>query len=306
MNIEAIDLNLLRVFETVYAERNLSRAAKRLGLTQSSVSNALARLREALGQSIFVRSGHGVIPTPFADSIAVDVNRALALLRNALRDPGGFDFASSERRFSIICSDYSAAVIIPRLLSALQTLAPHISLVVLNLQDGDDIGPALTSGDADLAIGNLSFLSMTVRQQRLFEDKYLVLARKGHPATKGVWGANTFLQYPQILVNPYNPYTKCAPWYDQDGARLLDADPVVAIHAPSFLAMPYLLATSDCLAACPGRLAHDFVKMHPLQIFEAPFPKQPVSIGQYWHERQHNDAGHRWLREQIYRVCESK
>jgi DNA-binding transcriptional LysR family regulator len=116
---------------------------------------------------------------------------------------------------------------------------------------------------------------------------------------------STFLKYPHILVNPYNPYTKCAPWYDQDGSRLLDADPAVAIHAPSFLAMPYLLATSDCLAACPGRLAHDFVKMHPLQILEAPFPKKPVSIGQYWHERQHNDAGHRWLREQIYRVCES-
>ncbi|HEY8100014.1 MAG TPA: LysR family transcriptional regulator [Burkholderiaceae bacterium] len=305
MNIESIDLNLLRVFESVYSERNLSRAAKRLGLNQSSVSNALARLRDALGQSIFVRSGHGVIPTPFADSIAVDVNRALALLRNALRDPGGFDFASSDRRFGIICSDYSAAVIMPRLLSTLQTLAPHISLVVLNLQNGDDIAPAIANGEADLAIGNLTFLSMTVRHQRLFDDNYLVLARKGHPATKGAWDANTFLKYPQILVNPYNPYTRCAPWCDRDGSSLLDADPKVAVHAPSFLAVPYLLATSDCLAACPGRLAHDFVKMHPLQILEAPFPKAPVSIGQYWHERQHNDVGHRWLREQIYRISEN-
>jgi DNA-binding transcriptional LysR family regulator len=302
MNIGTIDLNLLRVFEAVYRERNLSRAATQLELSQSSVSNALARLRESVGQTLFVRSGHGVIPTPFADAISKDVNQALSLLRNALRDSHEFDFGSSDRQFRIICSDYSAALIIPPLLTTLQCVAPNVSLVTVSMHDGDNIAPALASDDADLALGNLYFLSDSVRHQRLFEDDYVILARKGHPATKSRWNADAFVKYPQIVVDPFN---KCMPWFKKEGASMLSRTPHVAVYAASYLSVPYLVAGSDSLAACPRRLAEQFVRGHAAHMLEFPIPAEPVLIRQYWHERQHDDAGHRWLREQIHRVCQA-
>lgn len=302
MNIETVDLNLLRVFEAVYRERNLSRAATQLQMSQSSVSNALKRLCDTVGQTMFVRSGHGVIPTPFAELIADDVNRALMLLRNALRDPSGFDFASSDRRFKIICSDYSAALIIPRLLGALRTLSPNISLVTISMHDGDDISPALASGDADLALGNLYFLSTNVRHQRLFEDSEIILARKGHPATKSHWDLTAYRKYPRIVVSPFS---KCTSWYNKEDPTLLDRLPHAALQASTYLALPYLLATSDCLATCPIRLADEFVKAHPLDVLDTPFPRDTILIRQYWHERQQEDAGHRWLREQVHRIFQN-
>lgn len=302
MNIGTIDLNLLRVFEAVHRERNLSRAATQLDLNQSSVSNALARLREAMGQTLFVRSGHGVIPTPFADSIAGDVNQALSLLRNVLRDSHEFNFGSSDRQFKIICSDYSSALIIPPLLARLQGVAPNVSLVAISMHEGDNIAPALASGDADLALGNLYFLSDSVRHQRLFEDDYVILARKGHPATKKRWDIDAFTKYPQIVVNPFS---KCTPWFKREGAPALSKSPHIAIYAATYLSVPFMVAGSDNLAACPRRLADQFAKTHATQMLELPVAAEPVLIRQYWHERQHDDAGHCWLREQIHQVCQT-
>lgn len=300
MNIQDLDLNLLRVFETVYAERNLSRAARRIGLSQSAVSNALARLREALGQPLFVRAGQGVAPTSYADTIAPQVLQALALLRGALQETS-FDYRLSTRRFSLICSDYSASVILPALLSRVRDLAPHVTLHVIAKHDSDDFAHALAQGEADLALGSLPFLTGPTRHQRLFDERIVVLARRGHPATRGRPGLQVLNRYPHVLVNPYGTWLPWAQLTEKDGVAIA---PHIAIRIPTYLAAPLLLASGDYLAACAERMAALLVAHFPLVVLPLPVPLMTVPIGQYWHERAHEDPGHRWLRQQVHEVCE--
>lgn len=299
--MQSVDLNLLAVFEVVYAERNLSRAAVRLGLTQSAVSNALTRLRDALGQKLFVRAGQGVAPTAYADTIAADVARALADLRGALR-PQGFDRRLSNRRFTLICSDYSIAVILPAVLARVQQLAPQIHLQVVSKHAGKDFTQALAQGEADLALGALPFLPGQIRQQRLYEENNVVLARRGHPALKGKPGLEVLNRYPHILINPYDNWV---PWQAVAQSEGLDINPHIAVQLQNYLAAPYLLASTDYLANFPQRLANLLTVNFPLGILPLPMPLTTVSIGQYWHERSQEDPGHQWLRQLVYDVCQT-
>lgn len=297
MNIRDIDLNLLLVFEVVYAERNLSRAARSIGISQSAVSNALARLRDTLGPPLFVRAGQGVAPTPYAESIAPDISNALAILRNALQE-SAFDFRSSERRFTLICSDYSASLIVPAVLRRVEELAPHVTLQVIARQDGADFDYALAQGEADLAVGGLPFLGGSTRHQRLFDERTVVLARQEHPATLKRVDLNVLNKYPHVLVNPYGNWL---PWEQllQEGMPI---NPHIAIRLPTYLAAPYLLESTDHLASCPGRLAVLLMRNFPLKVLKLP-PLGTVPIGQYWHERSQEDPGHQWLRQQVHDVC---
>lgn len=301
MNILEFDLNLLRVFEVVYAERNLSRAAKQIGISQSAVSNALARLRDALGQPLFVRAGQGVAPTTYAEAIAPQVVQALAILRGALQD-AAFNYRLSSRRFTLICSDYSASVILPAVLDRVRQQAPNVTLHVIAKHDGDDFARALAQGDADLALGGLPFLSGPTRQQRLFDEHIVVLARRRHPAATSRPALQVLNRYPHVLVNPYGNWL---PWENLAGKDGVAIAPHIAIRVPTYLAAPFLLAQSDYLAACPARLAALLTAHFPLEILKLPQSLANVHIGQYWHERAHEDPGHQWLRQQVHEVCQA-
>ena len=298
MNIRDIDLNLLLVFEVVYAERNLSRAARSIGISQSAVSNALTRLRETLGQPLFVRAGQGVAPTPYAESIASDISNALAILRTALQETA-FDFRSSQRRFTLICSDYSASLILPVVMRRVEELAPHVTLQVLAKHENADFAQALSQGEADLAIGGLPFLAGSTRHQRLFDERTVVLARQGHPATLKRVDLNVLNKYPHVLVNPYGNWL---PWEELFKEAGLSIEPHIAVRLPTYLAAPYLLEATDHLASCPERLAALLMRNFPLKVVKLP-PLGTVSIGQYWHERSQEDPGHQWLRQQVHDVC---
>lgn len=300
MNIQNIDLNLLVVFEVVYAERNLSRSAKLIGISQSAVSNALARLREAVGQPIFVRSGQGVAPTAYADNIAADVIRALAILRSALQE-AAFDYRLSKRRFTLICSDYSASVILPAVLTRIKKLAPQVMLHVIAKHDGHDFALALGQGEADLALGGLPFLAGPTRQQRLFEEKIVVLARHGHPALAERPSLSVLNRYQHVLVNPYGNWL---PWERLAQDNDVAIAPRIAIRVPTYLAAPYLLESSDYLASCPERLAALLTRHFPLAVLPLPETLALVPVGQYWHERSQEDPGHQWLRQQVHDVCQ--
>lgn len=300
MNIKDVDLNLLPVFEVVYAERNLSRAAKRLGLTQSAVSNSLSRLREAVGQPLFVRAGQGVAPTAHADAIAADVIRALELMRGSLQQTG-FDHRLSSRRFTLICSDYSIAVLLPAILARVQELAPQVLLEVVSKHDGKDFALALAHGEADLALGGLPFLAGPTRQQRLFEETNVVLARRGHPALRARPGLATLNRYPHVLVNPYGSWL---PWESLAQSQGVSIEPRIAVRMQTYLAAPFLLESTDYLASCPQRLAVLLTRHFPLEVVPMSAPLATVPIGQYWHERSQQDPGHQWLRQQVHEVCQ--
>jgi len=299
VNIKDIDLNLLLVFEMVYAQRNLSRTAKTVGMSQSAVSNALARLRDTLGQPLFVRSGQGVVPTTYAESIAADVSQALTILRSTLQE-ATFNDRASTRRFTLICSDYSASVIVPAVLRKVQEVAPLVTLNVIAKHDGVDFATALAQGEADLAIGGLPFLTGSIRHQSLFDEDIVVLARRGHPALRSRPNLLLLNRYPHVLVNPYGNWL---PWEEMAKRSGAAVEPHIAIRVPTYLAAQYLLQSGDYLSACPQRLAALLMRNFPAEVLKLPSALATMPIGQYWHERSHADPGHQWLRQQVHDIC---
>src|SRR5918995_1719883 len=180
MNVHELDLNLLRVFDAVLHEKGVTAAAGRLGLTQPAVSNALARLRGAFGDPLFVRTAGGMDATPFARELAAPVRQALALLESALAHGPGFDPASASRAFRFYMSDLGQIEFLPPLVERVQRDAPGVRLEAVALEV-EDIADALAAGGLDLAVGFLPGLGALVRRQALFKDPYLCLMRADHP-----------------------------------------------------------------------------------------------------------------------------
>src|SRR6478672_10141890 len=180
MNVQNVDLNLLRVFDAVLSERGVTPAAARLGLTQPAVSNALARLRALFGDPLFLRTPGGMDATPFARELAGPVRQALALLESALAHGPGFDPATSARAFRFYMSDLGQIEFLPPLIERVQREAPGVRLEAVALEV-ESIGDALAAGGLDLAVGFLPGLGPPVRRQPLFRDPYVCLMRADHP-----------------------------------------------------------------------------------------------------------------------------
>src|SRR5437764_13192496 len=169
VNIQDVDLNLLRVFDAVLRERAVTAAAMGLGLTQPAVSNALSRLRSVFGDPLFVRTPSGMDATPFARELAEPVRQALALLESALAHGPVFDPASATRAFRFYMSDLGQIEFLPPLLERVQKHAPGVRLEAVALEV-EDIAAALAAGSLDLAVGFLPGLGAPVRRRPLFRD----------------------------------------------------------------------------------------------------------------------------------------
>jgi DNA-binding transcriptional LysR family regulator len=196
------DLSLLLVFEAVYAERQISRAAQRLGLAQPSVSNALGRLRRLTGDALFVRTGRGMEPTPHAERLAAPLREALAMLRGTLQARSQFDPAHDRRHFTLFLTDLGEAFFLPRLLARLRDAAPAVTLTTLPMPD---LNPqaALERGEVDLAIGNLPDLAPGFYQQRLFREHYVAIMRPDHPLLGGAMNAERLADAHHAVVVPH-------------------------------------------------------------------------------------------------------
>ncbi len=211
INFRTFDLNLLRVFDEVMAERSLTRAAHNLALTQPAVSNALRRLRDTLGDDLVRRSGHGIEPTPRALALWPTVREALHQLQQSLA-PGPFDPASDTGTFVLAMADATAAELIPGLVGILENDAPNVSLRVVPLTTRDP-RQLLEDGTADLAVGYFpaALADLTARaqageavgfaSQRLYDGRYVCVMRKGHPLARGPLTLNRFCAARHLLVS---------------------------------------------------------------------------------------------------------
>src|SRR5690242_13104709 len=200
MNVQDIDLNLLRVFDAVLQERSVTAAAARLELTQPAVSNALSRLRKLLGDGLFGRTPAGMEATPFARGVAEPVRQALALLDTALAHGPGFEPASATRTFRFYMSDLGQIEFLPPLIERVARAAPSVHLEAVAL-DVEDLAPALATGALDLAVGFLPGLGPPVRRRALFRDPYMCLIRADHPVLSGRFTRKKFLEASHALVS---------------------------------------------------------------------------------------------------------
>lgn len=294
MNISEFDLNLLAVFDAVLAESSISRAAKRLGLSQPAVSNALARLRKATGDRLFVRLANGVVPTPYARGIGEPVRSALAAIRNALAANRLFDPATAERDFSIHVTDLGEAYLLPPLLARFARIAPGIRIRTVALST-DQAREALRSGEADLTIGNIPGFDAGFYQQRLFRDRYVCVVRRDHPAIGSRLTARQFAAARHAIATPGGT------GHDIIERALIDhgLEDRIVLRVQNFLVLPSIVAASDLVAIVPRSVGSQISRLEHVKLLPLPLPIPEFDIRQCWHERYHGDPANRWLRQQF-------
>lgn len=300
MQLYGIDANLLISLDALLREGSVTKAAQRVGLTQSAMSHALGRLRDQLGDPLLVRAGRHMVLTPRAEALAPRVARVVREMAQIFASEESFDPASLERSFSIRTTDHIQFVLMPELDAILNAEAPRVDLVMSPLIEHDV--DALRNGSSDIGVGMFEDLPPDVHQQALFTDRFVCLVREGHPAAGG---GLTLAQYgatPHVLVGARGnkPNSGIVD-------RLLAEHGIkrrVARTVPHFLIAPFIVASSDVIVTLSERLAQRLVPLlGGLQILEPPLALEPYTLSMAWHERYDNDSAHRWLRDAMVRAA---
>ncbi len=299
MNWRTFDLNLLVVFDAVLRERSATGAAAKLNMTQPAVSQALSRLRGTVKNDLFVRTPDGMEPTPYAVRLADPVRRALQELSAALDGAAEFQPATAERVFTVAMNNHSALVIAPHLAMAVAAEAPG---VVLDLRPSGTLNVAdqLDRGELDAAVGGLAAPGERFADIRLFEDGFVAILRRGHPASSsdGAVTIEALASVPHLAVSSTGEGTG---FVDEELARH-DLVRHVALRAP-LLATGAVLAQSEMIAVLSAGAAREFARYAPLQVLPLPFASPHLTTALLWHRRLDDLAAHRWLRSIIIRTA---
>jgi len=297
--LRALNLNLLPVLDALLSERSVTRAARRLGMTQPAVSNALAQLRELLGDELLLRSGNHMLPTERALALAAPVRDALDALSNAVAPAAGFDAATSQRRFVIGTTDYVEFVLLPKLVARVRREAPAITLRIVSWPM-HRVSPALESGELDLMIGYYERVPPAHREELLFSDEFVCILRKSHPALDKKLSIERYAELSHVLVSQEDTPGVVDTALAKHGLRRH-----VALRMSHFLMVPPVVAASDLVAAVDRRVAEPFAKRLPLTLVAPPLPLPSGRVGQVWHERTHASAAHAWLRRMVLEASRS-
>ncbi len=298
MNLRALDLNLLVVFDAVMEDRSVTKAAARLHMAQPALSHALGRLRQALGDELFIRTPEGMAPTPKAESLGDGVRAALNDLRMVLNSAEPFVPATAERRFAIAVNNHAALVLAAPLAAEVAGEAPGV-LLDFRPSGTLDLADGLDRGELDLAIGETAAPADRFADLRLFDDGYAVLMRRGHAAAApGALTTATLAALPHLVITSTR---EIVAFVDEVLARE-GLSRRVGLHAP-LLATPAALLQSDMIAVMSERAAREFARVAPLAVIPLPFPSPPLTTAMLWHRQLTAAPSHRWLRTLVLRVA---
>lgn len=297
MNIAKLDLNLLVVFDALMAERNVTRAARRVFLSQPAVSHALARLRTALDDALFVRNGRDMAPTPRAESLALVVRPLLEGLAGGLEGPA-FSPARVDQVFRLGMPDIVELVLMPRLLPLLAQEAPDARIALQDL-DLDSFQARLAAGELDAAITPDVLLRPGMhRRSAAREARVVGLVRKGHAATRGKLTPRAFRQMPRLAAT-LSGGRVASPIESTPLARRMGR---ARVSTPHFAAAAQALRHSDMVFVIGELAGETLAALFGLAVVELPLRLPPVESSLVWHERTHRDPAQRWFREAILRA----
>lgn len=293
MNSLRPDLNLLVTLEALLSERNVTKAAARLNLSQPAVSAQLRRLRDLFGDPLLIPAHRGMTPTAKALVLLAQFRPALDQLRETLTSQRSFDPSISKLTVTIAASDYTQTVLIVGLASELRKKAPGIRLAVRTLDPGR-LEDQMARGEVDLALTTAHLAPPALRFQPLFDERYVLIGRRRHPRLNGKLSLEGYAQLEHVVVSP-NGGRFATPVDEALAARGLKRH--VVLSAASFLFVPEIVARTDFVALVPERLVRRSIDR--LKLVEPPLPVQGFRIGVVWHERGHGDEGLRWIRDLI-------
>ena len=298
MNVSAFDLNLFVVLHAVLEERSATRAAKRLNVTQSAVSNALARLRSALGDPLVVRSGRGLAATPRAEELAPIVAQAVAHLEKALDRGQAFVPGESTRTFTVAAADNHQTSEAPRIAAAFATALPRAELRIVS-SDFLAASDGLASGEIDVAFVPSAMLGEGDRGERVFEERACLVVRRDHPRVKGKITPRIFGELRHIDVEVVLGRKGIGHRAAEAHWKSVGLERKVAITVPYFTTAAMMAARTDCIAGLPSRAAEVLCRLLPIKIARTTFPLPSMGISITWHERTDADPGARYFRKLI-------
>lgn len=292
MDLHGIDLNLLVALDALIAERNVTRAGQRIGRTQPAMSAALNRLRGLLRDELFVRGPHGLQPTPRALELAEPISLALRNIQQTLEFTQEFDPSAAAMTFSLGLSGHTESVVLPPLIRILADRAPFVDLRVRDYGSRDEATRMLDAGEVDMAVGLPPVETGRILSARLFQDRFVCILRRDHPAANQPLDMERFLALPHILVSPEN-----------EGLDVADAALAtkglkrrVAVTVQHMASAPELVAASDMVATVLESVVRRSGCSEQLTVRDFPLRLNPVPFVLNWHRRNEVHPAQRWLR----------
>lgn len=291
VNLARIDLNLLYVLATVLEERSATRAARKLHVTQSAVSNALRRARELFGDPLVERRPHGLEPTPRALVFLPALRAWVEGTRSIFVEPARFEPARSTRAFRIACSDAITATLLQPMLRLLMERAPMVRLRFVTLdrllaEDG------LVRGEVDLLVGIPPVLPEGHEAELVYRDPMRCVVRADHPTVRRRLTIETYAALAHVELALFDRIDDAIDRALSKHGR----SRVVQVAVPHFSSVPLAVAETDCIATVSSRLARVFAARLPLRVLKPPVQLDPIEVRQVWHRRSATDEGVRFLR----------
>ncbi|PRC93357.1 LysR family transcriptional regulator [Solimicrobium silvestre] len=309
MNFLTLDLNLLRVFDAVMIEQNLTRAADKLAMTQPAVSNAVKRLRHAFNDELLIRTVYGVKPTPRAESIWPAIREALSKLEAAIAPPT-FDPASASASFRMAMADSTAAYWMPHLVREIEKCAPGINARMVPLVTRDPRS-MLLQGDIDIAVGffpgvvsqlagGQSSANSPIRHASLYTGRYVCVMRKDHPLANTPLTLETYCNAHHLLVS----FSGRAHGLIDEILMPMKLQRHIILTVNQFFTAGRVVANSDLLTVLPQHLISSTGMANQLIWKELPISTPAVNVDMLWHEREARNPAHKWLRENLINLVE--
>ena len=290
-NLSRVDLNLFVVFEAVYREGSITRAAALLNLSQPAVSHALARLRERLNDDLFVRRGREMVPTVRARALIQPVREALQGLQGCIGGAPAFAPASARRTFVLGLRDGLEACVLPPLMQALAQQAPGIDLQSVTVARRDTASE-LAAGRLDLAMDVQLPVPAEIRQQKLVSSPLVVMMRQDHPLAQGPLDIDQYLQAPHVLVSS----RRRGPGLEDYGLAQAGHRRHIRLRCQHYQAAFQVVAHTDLLLTLPAMLAEQLADPSRTRVCQLPVALPPMEVFLYWHRDLDGDEGHGWLR----------
>ncbi len=293
MHLDHLDLTQIRLLAELSRFRSVSRAAQRIGVSQSAASHALAKLRRQLGDPLFTRTREGFQPTPFGARVGIASTEALDVLLAGLSSNDEFDPRTTTREFSFYTNDVGQMVLLPSLLNFLKVKAPTATVRVHPIPI-DNPGAGLSSGEVDFAVGLFNNLTSGFRQALVLRERFVCIGRAGHPALRRGMTVDAFRNAEHAIADPTGMafHVVVERILSQQGLRRN-----VRIRLPALHVLPMIVATSDLLAVVPSRLAEAYSRTLPIKVLPLPVATSSYEIRLHWHERYDHDPALRWMRQ---------
>ena len=295
-----LSLELLHCFNAVFHERSVTKAAERLGLSQSTVSSALGKLRVIYADPLFVPGNRSLEPTSKALEITEFLGSALQQIENSVIPRSAFQPSTTTARFQIAMVDFAQDRLLPELTRVIAKESPGLRLSVTSLAI-DTVEESLASQRLDLAIASTRLTLKKVRYSKIYEEKFICILRSGHPMAQVKWTPESYAQLNHLQVSPTGSgYVSII---DRALAeRGLKRN--VVLFMPNYRLAARMIAMSDLIALMPVAIAEDMAKTCDIHIKEPPRPIPLLPVIQMWHERSHPDPLHRWLRQRLVQLCQ--